>query len=259
MYIKTFIKKMRRNYYDYGLWVLIRKSAAYMFKPLFENIIMILYRIDLDNISKRQTGISRFRFKWVSPEDKALIQQIEDMEEWLRGQMVVRLSAGNVICLVILEEEQLAGFYLAAFNETVNPLLKMKVVMSPIEVWGEQITICRKYRGIGLSEVLRFQIYSELKERGVKFVYGISRLNNWVSLRSAMQFAPTRAWIIKYRKIMCYRRLICIPLRREEFKMISAGRKIDIGNRSTTKQKIVKPSCKGNGYYFTIRISSFLS
>jgi len=263
VYPKTLGKKLLRNYRDYGLWILIRKSAANLFKPVFENVSMILYRINLENIPEKQAETDGFEFKLLDAEvldveDVNLIDEVENMEEWLWGQLAARLHS-NSICMVLLKDGELVGLYLASFRKTINPLLKMKVLMGPLEVWGEQITISKAYRGRGLAGVLKHRVYGELKARGIKSVYGISRKYNWASLRSAGQFHPAAWWAFKYLKIFGFRRLICRHMLayRPGPEDKKDRRRVPFRAEPKAKKVLWPPSSTSDEYYFVVKTSSF--
>jgi hypothetical protein len=77
--------KLQRNLNDYGFWISFRRILSYLVKPFYENVLCILYAIDLENIPGNQPSRSGLSFKLVRAEDLSLINGIEKIEEWLKG------------------------------------------------------------------------------------------------------------------------------------------------------------------------------
>jgi GNAT superfamily N-acetyltransferase len=200
-------RKILRNLNDYGFLVFFKKMLSYPVKPFFENVGLILYTIDLDNIQEeiaKQNGLS---FKLVGAKDHLLIDAIEDIEEWLRGRVKEKLL-NNAICMAILGGKQLLGFYLASFGEGHIPLLRLRVIAGKGEVWADQITIERGSRKLGLATELKRSIYGEFKRRGIKTIFAATRVYNKASLESARKFGIQKAFRFNYIKLFTYRRLV---------------------------------------------------
>jgi len=203
--------KLLRNFNDYGLWVCLKKTIFYFLKPFYQNIISIVYKVDLEKIKLTIVNKSDFSYRLVNPEDTNLINQIKKMEEWLQGNIEDKLLA-NGICMAVLGKDKVVGFYLAALGEVFLPLLKLQVILRPYEAWGEQITIKKKYRRKGLATELKNRIYIVLKERGIKTIYGHAAIFNNASLKSAEKFNSKQLVKMQHLKIFHSKRLRYVKL-----------------------------------------------
>lgn len=203
MKFETLGGKFLRNLNDFGLGASIYKSFCYLFKALYENNALILYKIDLDNFIGKEIANSKYIFKLVSAKDKGLLNQIEKMDEWLHGVLEGKLLSGG-ICMVIIDNDKVVGHYLAAANDVILPILKLKVILGSNEVWGEQITIHKDYRRKNLATELKNQIYIELKARGMKSIYGHVAEYNKASLKSLKKFSPKQLVKVQHTKFFNY-------------------------------------------------------
>jgi hypothetical protein len=89
----------------------------YLFKAFYENKVVIIYKIDLGDIPQKQTDKSGYLFKLLNVEDDGVINQIEKMAEWLRGETKAKLSK-NGLCMAVLDSNnKVIGFYLASFGK----------------------------------------------------------------------------------------------------------------------------------------------
>ena len=206
MHFKILKNKLLRNFNDYGFWICLKKTIFYLFKPFYENIVSIVYKVDLENIDLKAVNKSDFFLKLVNIKDINLINQIEEMEEWLQDKMKSKLLT-NGICMAFLHKDKVIGFYLASLGEVFLPLLKLKVTLRLNEAWGEQITIHKSYRRKGLAAELKNRIYIELKERGINTIYAAAAVYNKATLKSAEKFSFNQLVKVQYLKIFNSKRL----------------------------------------------------
>jgi ribosomal protein S18 acetylase RimI-like enzyme len=200
-------RKILRNLNDYGFLVFFKKMLSYPLKPFFENVGFILFAIDLNNIREETVKKNGFSFKWVEAKDHQLINAIEDMEEWLRGRVKEKLS-NNSMCMAVLTGNQLLGFYLASFGGGHIPLLRLRVIAGNGEAWGDQITIEKGSRKLGLGTELKRSIYAEFKRKGIKNIFAATRVYNKASLELSRKFGIQKAFRLNYIKVFAYRRLV---------------------------------------------------
>jgi ribosomal protein S18 acetylase RimI-like enzyme len=200
-------RKILRNLNDYGFLVFFKKMLSYPLKPFFENVGFILFEIDLNNIREETVKKNGFSFKWVEAKDHQLINAIEDMEEWLRGRVKEKLS-NNSMCMAVLTGNQLLGFYLASFGGGHIPLLRLRVIAGNGEAWGDQITIEKGSRKLGLGTELKRSIYAEFKRKGIKNIFAATRVYNKASLELSRKFGIQKAFRFNYIKLFTYRRLV---------------------------------------------------
>jgi RimJ/RimL family protein N-acetyltransferase len=171
MFAARSFKKLRRNYQDYGLGVTLGKTVQGLLAIVYESRTYRIYRIRLDRFTPDPEDICDLELRLLDPAQDDLIDQVEQMEEWLLGKVRHELRTGS-ICLVALDDGKVAGFNLVSFGKVTMPLVKMTRVFRDNEAWSEQITVGRDYRGRGLAAILRLNVFRILKERGIKRFYG---------------------------------------------------------------------------------------
>jgi GNAT superfamily N-acetyltransferase len=199
------IRKLKRNLFDYGLLATIKKSLFYVLKPFFYYTVYRVYCIELSMIAPREITETGFSYTIISPEDFKIIQQVEDMEEWLQGQLSKKLKQGG-LCLVALDNYQVAAFNLIGFKNVFLPLIEKNIVLNPDEAWSEQITVHKQYRQRGVASALRYLIFSELKKRGIKKFFGAALKKNTPSLQLARKVGFREVEDISFMKFCGYRR-----------------------------------------------------
>ncbi len=136
---------------DYGLQAAVKKTILYALQGAYESRCYRIYGIDLEIFEPRPPRKSEFVFKEVNPSQFGMIRQIEDMEEWLSGQVALQLEKG-AYCLAAFKGEEVVSFNLVQFRQIFIPLIKMKRVFKPDEAWSEQITVHKKFRKMGLAQ-----------------------------------------------------------------------------------------------------------
>jgi len=203
---KIIIKKVLRNLNDYSFSVTLRKIISYLIQPVYENRTYRIYRFDLENLQEIPSRESVFVFKIIDENDTSIIRQIEDIEEWLKGKVASRLEAGG-LCLVALDGEGVVGFNLVSLRAGCIPLIGLRRDLRENEVWSDQITVSKNYRGKGLGSALRYRIFKELKERGIKRIYGGTQISNLASLNLARKVGFKEIADVQYCKILNKRSL----------------------------------------------------
>ena len=195
------IRKITRNWEDYGALSTFKKSLAYLLKPVFERVLYRVYRIEINGKALGRVPDGQFRYRMIGPEDDEIIDQIEVMEEWLSGKLREKLLAGG-LCLVALDGRKVAGFNLVAFKEASMPLVKMKRALRGHEAWSEQITVHPAYRRQGLASGLRLSVFRELAKRNIRKVYGGTLRENKGSLGLSRKVGFKELGDIRYMKIL---------------------------------------------------------
>lgn len=128
------------------------------------------------------------------------------MEEWLDGELKESLIK-NGICMAIIKKNKIAGFNWMTLGEGSIPLLKLRVITKPDEVWSEQITIHKDFRRKGLANQLRTKFYNELKKMGIKAIYGHRQGWNIASKMSAQKYTYKELVKADYIKVLNIQRL----------------------------------------------------
>ncbi len=199
--IKFFKKKFIRNVKDYGIWTSVKKSTSFLIKPAYHKITYIIYEINIQDIQKTEINRNDYEFKILTIEDDCFINQIEDMEEWLGGELKEILKT-NGICMAVIAKDKVAGFNLMTLGEGTIALLKLRVITGSDEAWSEQISIHKDFRRKGLANQLRSKFYNELKKMGVKALYGHRQEWNIASKMSAQKYTFKELVKADYIKIL---------------------------------------------------------
>jgi hypothetical protein len=182
MNINQFFRKIDRNICDYGFGILFKKTIAGILSPVFENRVYRIYGIDLDNFNVKRANKNRFTYKLLKISDTNLISQIEDLEEHLQGKVDEKIKKGSMCC-VALAEDKVVAFNLVSFGEIYMPLIKHKKILKEDSAWSEQITTHKDWRKQGLGSEMRYRIFTELKNKGMKWLYGGTLKNNLGNLK----------------------------------------------------------------------------
>jgi len=264
--LKVIKYKLLRNLRNFGFWITFKQIMLYLTKPFYENVVLFLLSIDVENIPEDKLNRSALTFKLVNVEDTSLINSIEKMEEWLYGKVTEKLS-NNSICMAILGDGELLGFYLASLGEANIPLLGLRIIFKPDEAWAEQISISKNYRRKGLATRLKSSIYVEFRKRGIKTVYAATRVYNKAYLEFVRNFGFQKAFIFRYIKVLNYRKLIYNKIDLESLRIHKNNfstwfRMAETYQNKKTPTKIIKghslPQPNGERYYFTIKTSELL-
>jgi ribosomal protein S18 acetylase RimI-like enzyme len=198
-------KKMQRNVEDYGWSVAVRKVVAYLFRPIYLHRVYRVFRINLDKPRPELDALSQsFTFKTLSPNDKSTISRIENIAEWLDGELEAKIRAGS-LCFVALNGEELVGFNLVSFGKVFIPLLNKTWALGPKEAWSEHIAILKNYRKRGLGSQLGSFMLKELENRGFKRVYGGTLISNLASQKRARKVGFRVFVDVYYRNLMGFR------------------------------------------------------
>ncbi len=195
------IKKILRNYRDYGLGVTLGKTTQRLVSFVFEARTYRIYRIHLDRYKPENTDRGGFTFSLLDWSDEKTISQIENMEEWLSGKIHEKLLSGS-ICFLALDGDRLAGFNLVSFGSVDMPIIRMTRKFRPNEAWSEQITVSRDYRGRGLATILRRSVFVFLKERGITKFYGGTLLLNTANRKLSKKVGFQEVADIRYRHVL---------------------------------------------------------
>ncbi|UCH89629.1 MAG: GNAT family N-acetyltransferase [Thermoplasmata archaeon] len=184
MSIQNLFRKIVRNIEDFGALATAIKGVCYLFKPIYENRIYTVYGVDLCRIAVHEVESNDFYFRIVRPNDHSIIKQIVAMEEWLCGRLACKLR-NQSLCIAAMDRKRVAGFNLISFNEVYIPLLKLTKSLKQDEAWSEQISVHKNCRRKCLATALRYRVFSELKKRDVKMLYGGTLKGNTAALNLA--------------------------------------------------------------------------
>ncbi len=200
MGIAIALKKIRRNWKDFGIRGAFTKGVQYLLKSLYVNRVYRVYRRDLTAEQFSETAPEGLVFKVLENSDTDAFRQIENMEEWLQGQLPEIMSHG--LCVAVFDGPKVVGFNLVAFRQVYVSLLNMKRRLRDGKAWSEQITVDKAYRKQGLASALRYRVFSELKKRGVRALYGGALASNIPSLKSAQKVGFRLIVDVQYQKLL---------------------------------------------------------
>jgi GNAT superfamily N-acetyltransferase len=199
--VRLLAHKVRRNTDDYGWSVALKKAVAYLCRPIYFRQNYRLYRIKLET-AKCRTEMVRddFTFRIVTTQDADVIAQIEEMAEWLRGELTDRLAAGQ-LCLAALRDERVSAFYLIGFGRIILPLVKLERRLQNKDAWSEHIAVLKEFRKRRLASRLHYSVFEELKRRGYRRLYYGALRSNLASRQLAKAVGFTEIADVEYRKV----------------------------------------------------------
>lgn len=181
--------------------------------PLYRKRTYCIYRRNLAQNDFLFNKREYLECKIVNKNDVSLVRQIEDLVEWLDGELFRRLEHGS-LCVAVLDGNKVAGFNLVAFNEVFIPLMNMRKKLRSHQTWSEQISVHKRYRNQDVATMLRYHVFFELKKRGVRTLYGGTLLSNEHSLKLAEKVGFRFITNVTYRKFLhmekrIYKRIGC--------------------------------------------------
>ena len=200
MSLSVAIKKVQRNLNDYGMRETLRKALSSLIGSVYLERTYRIYRRDLRTGKFVVEVPSGVELRVIGAGDAAAIKEIESMEEWLQGNVSKRLARG--LCVAAFEGDRVVGFNLVAFDEIYIPLLNMTRRLRPRQAWSEQITVAKDHRKSGLASALRHRVFSELQQRGYRFLYGGTLLTNIASLKSANKVGFRSLADVRYQRVL---------------------------------------------------------
>lgn len=196
--------KVLRNLQDYGWRITAHKTLAYLVRSVYFTQVYRIYRIKLDATKPAEDlNNHNFTFKVLTPQNVDMIAQIENIAEWLRGQLAEAISAGQM-CMVALDGDEVAGFNLINFDHATLVLVNLKKKLRRDFAWSEHIAVKKKFRRTGLGSQLRHRIFQELTKRGIRRLYGGTLRSNTASLALTRSVGFKEIGDVHYRKILSF-------------------------------------------------------
>jgi len=200
---------------DYGWWITLKRTlAGTVLFPFFERTVYRIFRTELHSIRvPEKDPPAGFEFRLLRPDDDSLIQQIENQAEWLAGTLKLRMS-GRDACVVALHGSEVVGFNLIAFGGVYIPLLHATRKFRSGNAWSEHLAVRADYRRKGIASSLKYRISGELRQCGVKRLYGGSRHTNLPALELARKLGCVEIAEVEYVRIFTIRTWRCHRVRR---------------------------------------------
>jgi len=196
--------KVLRNLQDYGWRITAYKTMAYLVRSVYFHQVYRIYRIKLDAIKPPEDlGNHNFTFKILTTQNVDMIAQIENIAEWLHGQLTEAIAAGQM-CLVALDGDKVVGFNLINFERATLVLVNLTKKLRRDFAWSEHIAVKKEFRRTGLGSQLRMRIFQELKRRGIRRLYGGTLRSNTASLALTRSVGFREIGDIHYRKILSF-------------------------------------------------------
>jgi GNAT superfamily N-acetyltransferase len=198
--------KVQRNLEDYGWKILLQKSLAYLLRSVHFRQVYRIYRINLDAARIPQDlNPHNLTFKILTIQNVGMIAEVENVAEWLRGQLKQKIASGQ-LCLVALDGETVAGFNLIHFQQATLLLVNLTRRLHPGEAWSEHIAVKKEFRLKGLGSQLHYRTFDELRKRGIRRLYGGTLPSNTASLRLTRSVGFKEIADIHYHKLFSFKR-----------------------------------------------------
>jgi len=196
--------KVLRNLQDYGWRIIAQKTLAYLVRSVYYRQVYRIYRVNLDPTKPPEDFDNHnFTFKILTPQNVDMIAQVENIAEWLRGQLKDAIAAGQ-LCLVALDGGEVVGFNLINFNHATLVLVNLKKKLRRDFAWSEHIAVKNEFRRTGLGSQLRNRIFQELRKRGIRRLYGGTLRSNTASLALTRSVGFREIGDIYYRKFLSF-------------------------------------------------------
>lgn len=196
--------KVQRNLDDYGWRITAKKALAYLVRSVYFQQVYRIYRIKLDATQPPEDFDKHdFAFRILTAQDVDVIAQVENIAEWLRGQLKDKIAAGQP-CLVALDGEKVAGFNLINFEHATLVLVNLKKKLRRGLAWSEHIAVRKEFRRTGLGSQLRCRIFEDLKRRGIRRLYGGTLRSNTASLKLTRSVGFQEIADVHYRKFFSF-------------------------------------------------------
>jgi GNAT superfamily N-acetyltransferase len=196
--------RVQRNLEDYGWRITVKKTLAYLVRSVYFQQIYRIYRIKLDaTLPPENFDKHVFAFRILTARDVDMIAQVENIAEWLGGQLKDKIAAGQ-LCLVALDGEKVAGFNLINFEHATLVLVNLKKELRRGFAWSEHIAVRKEFRRTGLGSQLRCRIFEELKRRGIRRLYGGTLPSNTASLKLTRSVGFQEIADVHYRKFLSF-------------------------------------------------------
>ncbi len=163
-----------------------------------------LYRINLNQVAPTAPSNStQFIFRLLSPQDSGLIAQVENIAEWLHGQLKSRIEAGQ-LCLVAMDGTKVAGFNLINLQEASMVLVNRSLPLRAGSAWSEHIAVLKEHRRSGLGADLRRGVFEVLRSRGIRRLYGGTLRSNIAALKLTRAVGFKEIGDLRYKKILSF-------------------------------------------------------
>ncbi len=199
------LRKFTRNLADYGARTALAKTAAALLSVVYEHTVYRVYRREIVAAdaarAPRLPASLTISVMDRSHPDESAVRQIEQMEEWLEGEVGRKLKKGG-LGIVIRDGDLVAGFCLVAFARVHMGLVRQDRMLQEDEAWSEQITVRRAYRRRGLGTALRYRTFQELNLRGIRWLYGGTLPANAGSLAFTRKLGFREVEDIHYRRVL---------------------------------------------------------
>ena len=196
--------KIHRNLEDYGWHITVKKTLAYLVRSVYFRQVYRIYRINLETTKPPDDFDNHnFTFKILTTQNVDMIAQVENIAEWLRGQLREGIAAGQ-LCLVALDGDKVVGFNLINFDHAILILVNLKKKLRGGFAWSEHIAVTKEFRRTGLGSQLRYRIFDELRRRGIRRLYGGTLRSNTASLSLTRSVGFKEIGEIHYRNLFSF-------------------------------------------------------
>lgn len=208
MKISTLVKKVKRNYDDYGLQETLKKSVISIVKPLYEHKTYRISKLNLENLNNtlsQDLYESGFTFQILDEYDDVFIKQVEDMAEWLKDSLKSKIAAKDM-CLVALDNDKVVGFNLVTYEKINIPLINFNKALKNNQAYADHLAVHKEYRKKGLGYQLIYRTSVELRKKGIKWRYGASLISNKPILKLVKKIGFQEIADVTYFKLLTYKK-----------------------------------------------------
>ena len=176
-----------------------------VFGIIYRKKIYRIYRKEL--ISSKVMNMTEIKYEFIEikPDDIKYISCIENIAEWLYGNLKNMLENGSY-CLAVFDSTKLIAFNLISFGDVYIPLIHYYKKFNNNSAWSEHIWVNKIHRNMDIATQLRMKVFSVLSKKGIKQLYGGCLLCNKVSLKLAQKLDFENIADIEYVRILNLRK-----------------------------------------------------
>lgn len=131
----------------------------------------IIYEKQLSQLDHPGLRNLNLEFLFISPDDKELLDQIEQLSGLSRELVSEKIINGGE-CIVAADNGRLAGFNLVSTGKAHLRHLDGYLSLSKSEAWSEQITVSPQLRQSGLATDMRHLMFDRLAKKGYAKLLG---------------------------------------------------------------------------------------
>ncbi len=201
--MRNLYRKFRRNVADYGPAKGLTKSVRYSVRWAYQVASYRIYGLDVQRIAVPRIE-TQFAIRLLRSSDAQWIAQVEEMAEWLQGELDRRIEAGS-ICVAATTDKQVVAFNLVSQGTVTIPPVNLRWSFPDGQAWSEHIATHPGFRKLGLATMLRYRVIQELQDRGVAWFFGGTLKDHPGTLKLASKLGFVELGDLCYARILSRR------------------------------------------------------